>query len=117
MASRAGGWALALSAAVALAVPATARADGACGWPVLRAVCQAERPRPRIDASPRTPHDGAPVVLRGRTTGGGSRLAWDLDGDGAVDDATGAVVTTTFTGGPVAVRETDQFGRTGVDAL
>ena len=99
-------WSIAL-AALALLAPASARADE-----------QADRPMPEIRATPAAPRVGAPVTLTASSPGRGSTLAWDLDGDGAFDDASGATVT--LTAAPVsvaAVRETDQFGRTGTDKV
>jgi PKD repeat protein len=48
--------------------------------------------------SPTQPFTGQTVTLSSTSTGA-TTLDWDLDGDGACDDASGAVVTTTF---PVA---------------
>ena len=99
-----------------LAWPAVARATPPCEWtPTL---CKAPRPAPSVTASTLEPRDGGSLVLTARETGRGSTIAWDLDGDGAYDDAVGETVAATFTGAPaVAVRETDQFGRTGVDSV
>lgn len=52
--------------------------------------------------------------------GGTLRYAWDLDGDGAYDDATGPRPTRTYTrAGPVTVglRVTDPGGATGADTV
>ncbi len=105
-------------AAVLAAVPATARADDPCAS-ATDDLCRAERPLPSIQATPSAPRIGSPVALETGARGRGSTLAWDLDGDGAFDDATGTKAQTTFSvAAPrVAVRETDQFGRTGVAAL
>src|SRR4051794_20150308 len=101
-------------AAVALAFPSLALADDPCAGSDL---CRADRPTPRIDPTPKAPRYVGALVLKVTPTGRGSTLAWDLDGDGAFDDAGGETVRTFFFGTRVAVRETDQFGRTGVDEL
>src|SRR5690349_3871684 len=106
---------------IALLVAAPASADGPCDTEAANtsSLCNAYRPTPWIGATPTAPRIGSPVVLESSTTSRGSTLAWDLDGDGQFDDATGTHVTTTFaaTAPRVAVRETDQFGRTGSASL
>jgi hypothetical protein len=108
---------LTLAAALA-AVPTAARADDPCAT-ATDDLCAAQRPLPVISATPGSPRIGGPVVLEADHSSRGSTLAWDLDGDGAFDDATGEKVTTTFNSAAprVGVRETDQFGRTGSTTL
>src|SRR4051794_38794215 len=101
-------------------MPAAARADDPCATTgaLESSLCRADRPQPELRATPAAPRAGAPVTLTAYSPGRGSTLAWDLDGDGAFDDASGE--TATITAAPVsvvAVREPAQFGRTGADTL
>jgi hypothetical protein len=66
---------------------------------------------------PDSPLAGHPVALIASAFGRGVAYAWDLDGDGAFDDATGERVTTAFNGATarVAVRATDEAGRTATE--
>ncbi len=109
---------LTIAAALLAAVPATSRADDPCAA-ATDDLCAGQRPLPGISARPLSPRAGSPVVLEAGHTSRGSAIAWDLDGDGAFDDATGEKATVTFNGGTprVGVRETDQFGRTGSATL
>src|SRR4051794_16595238 len=83
---------------------------------VKNGTCDASRPAPSISAMPTLPLAGGPVKLTADSPGRGLTYAWDLDDDGAFDDAVGAEATTTFaTAGSkrVRVRATDEDGRTG----
>src|SRR4051795_3405383 len=110
-----------LALVVALLAAAPAAYAGPCDTEAANNsyLCNAWRPTPSIGATPTAPRIGSPVVLETSATSRGSTLAWDLDGDGEFDDATGTKVTTTFNAAParVGVRETDQFGRTGSQTL
>src|SRR4029079_8751966 len=66
--------------------------------------CAARRPVPAIYASPSAPRAGAPVTLSADSPGRGLTYKWDLDHDGAFDDATGAGTPATFTAGNHRVR-------------
>ena len=81
-----------------------------------RGKCDSQKPDPSISTSPSTPRAGAPVQLNADSPGRGLKFAWDLDNDGAFDDATGPSVTRTFTAGDHKVRvlATDEDDRTGV---
>jgi PKD repeat protein len=109
---------LTLVAALA-AMPATARAGGCSSEqgadPGTR--CDVSRPQVAIAATPATPHAGGDVTLRANGSGRGLTYAWDLDDDGAFDDATGAQVTRSFTAGTprVSVRVTDWEDRTAAE--
>src|SRR5690349_8911948 len=86
----------------ALAVPATAAAQGAgddqyaslgCLSPQAdepNGPCDARRPVPAVWLTPASPRAGAPVRLAASSPGRGVAFAWDLDEDGAFDDGTGA---------------------------
>ena len=83
---------------------------------VKRGRCDARRPVPDVSAAPSAPRTGAQTVLNADTGGRGVAYAWDLDDDGAFDDATGPEVATTFatTGNHrVRVKATDEDGRVG----
>jgi trypsin/PKD domain-containing protein len=57
-------------------------------------------PRPQASFSVTPPHAGQPVTLASTSSnpeGSFSVFNWDLDGDGAFDDAAGSTVTRTFT--------------------
>jgi PKD domain len=101
--------------AAALVAAAPAAADACADDPAL---CASARPLPSISASPSAPRIGSPVVLEAGAQDG-SALAWDLDGDGVYDDATGRTVTTTLSGATplVGVRETDRFGRSSTETV
>ena len=96
---------LTLAFAVLAAAPSVAHAQSQ----------DARRPAPVIKTAPIAPRAGAPVVLEAPSPGRGLMYAWDLDGDGELDDATGQKVTTTLGTGthPVRVVATDEDGRTG----
>jgi hypothetical protein len=110
-----------LTAALSLSVPlAPARADGSCDTPqaVDESLCRAARPLPLVWMSVTSPKAGKPVDLVAGSDGRGLTFAWDLDGDGVFDDATGDTVSGhRFAAGyrGVGVRVTDQFGRTGIE--
>ena len=81
-------------------------------------------PQARVTATPTTGKAPLPVQLSaaGSTDPEGAALAyaWDLDGDGQLDDATGATVSHTFaTKGMklVTVRVTDSFGATSTASV
>ncbi|HEY6886529.1 MAG TPA: PKD domain-containing protein, partial [Solirubrobacter sp.] len=99
----------------AVALPAAARADVCDSSVAAVGRCDTRRPSPSMSVSPPAPHAGSPVVLNASSPGRGVSYAWDLDGDGAFDDAVGADVSRTFPAGTatVAVRATDADGRTG----
>jgi hypothetical protein len=77
---------------------------------VRRAVDVANRPPvAAFDVNPSAPHTGDDITLTARGTdpdGGTMQLtsAWDLDGDGQFDDATGDVAHASFLAGPHVVR-------------
>ena len=79
-------------------------------------VLQDKPPVVTLSASPATPAVGAPVTFTATASdpdGTVAAIDWDIDGDGQFDDATGAVVTRSFsTSGSriVAVRATDNAG-------
>src|SRR3954467_3294919 len=110
-----------LALLVALLAAAPAAYAGPCDTEAANNsyLCNAWRPTPSIQATPTAPRIGSPVVLETGAASRGATLAWDLDGDGQFDDATGTKVTRTFNGGTplVGVRETDQFGRAGSATL
>src|SRR5689334_12633172 len=110
-----------LIAAAALLAAAPAASAGPCDTEAANtsSLCNAFRPMPGITATPASPRIGSPVVLESSAASRGASLAWDLDGDGEFDDASGTKVTTTFNAPParVGVRETDQFGRSGSATL
>jgi|GEM_PF-6947392 len=118
--------AAALLSTIALCtVPAAARADDAgCSSasqppPAPGSACDAGRPLPTIAAAPATPLVGATVTLTASSGGRGIGYAWDLDGDGQFDDASGATATTSFASPGahvVAVRATDEDGRSSVSS-
>src|SRR3954454_19818772 len=92
-------------AALAL-LPAVAHADDPCATD-RGDLCRAPRPEPRINAAPSAPRSGSQVKLSVLALGSrDSTVAWDLDNDGAFDDATGLEATTTAGPSPVRVRET-----------
>ena len=100
------------------ATPAGAAETPSCGGAdaVASSLCRADRPMPSFTMSSTAPRAGREVALHATSEGRGVTFAWDLDGDGEYDDATGADVRTSFQAGQrtVGVRATDQFGRTGV---
>lgn len=79
-----------------------------------------------ISHSPTTPNVGETVTLDASGSddgdfGGDSIVSyeWDLDDDGAFDDATGPTASTTYSSGgskTVKVRVTDEFGQTDIAA-
>ncbi len=96
--------------------------DGVAGDTVTRTVTVANRPPvASIAASPDAPLTGDEITLDGRGSGDpdGSIVAgaWDLDGDGAFDDAAGPTATVVFdTAGPhtVALQVVDDSGASAV---
>lgn len=78
------------------------------GAPALNQWLRARVPTLRPTASSKTPRAGTAVTLvanaAGPATGAAEQVAWDLDGDGAFDDATGASVPAVFAPGPRTVR-------------
>ena len=91
---------LVLAAVVAL--PAFAGAGPAVSG--CEALCDGRRPDPAIALSAPAPRAGASVVLSAASPGRGVSFAWDLDGDGAFDDAAGASVVHAFAAGSSLVR-------------
>jgi hypothetical protein len=89
---------------------------------VRHAVDVANRPPvAAFDVNPGAPHTGDDITLTARGTdpdGGTMQLtyAWDLDGDGQFDDATGDVTHASFLAGPhvVRLRVTDGDGASTV---
>jgi secreted trypsin-like serine protease len=75
------------------------------GAPALNAWVNGARPQASFSLTP--PHATLPVTLTSTSSnpeGPFSVFNWDLDGDGAFDDATGSTVTRTFTAaGPVSI--------------
>jgi hypothetical protein len=102
---------LALVAALVAAAPAPARAENPCT--AETSLCENARPMPEIDAAPATPRAGAAISLTAKSPGRGLTFAWDLDGDGAYDDATGSTASPVLAEGTptVGVRATDDAGR------
>ena len=103
-----------------VALPAAvARADDPCATQdaLTTSLCRAPRPLVTISSLPTSPRAGSQVKLQAGSDGRGISYAWDLDGDGAYDDATGDHAAVTFSGGSpvVGVRATDQFGRTATE--
>ena len=84
----------------------------------LPAAAAAERPSASFSFSPGDPRADRPVRFESSSCDPDGRLAsqaWDLDGDGAYNDATGAVVSKTFAStGPheVGLRVTSRDGAT-----
>jgi hypothetical protein len=113
-----------LLAVVLVPSPASAQDPEAPGcssdliW-VKNGRCDANRPVPDIAVTPELPRAGKPVKLTADSYGRGVTYAWDLDGDGAFDDANGGSATTTLGAGThtVRARATDENGRTGSAAL
>ncbi|WP_028067284.1 PKD domain-containing protein [Solirubrobacter soli] len=106
-------------AALAL-LPAAAHAtDDPCRGedPVQIGDCTADRPLVSTTISPVSPRPGDMVTLKASSPGLGVSYAWDLDGDGALTDATGPSVQRAYEIGThtVRVRATDQFGRTALE--
>jgi PKD domain len=101
---------LTLVAALA-ALPAAARAEDPCAADA--SLCENARPMPEIEAAPQTPRAGAAVSLVAKSPGRGLTFAWDLDGDGDYDDATGATAARVLGEGTpvIGVRATDDAGR------
>jgi glucose/arabinose dehydrogenase len=96
-----------------------APAEGA----VHRITYTGQAPNARLTATP----SGGPAPLRVELDASGSTdpesqtlaYAWDLDGDGAYDDATGATIVRTFPTGdfPVRVRVTDSDGMSDTEGV
>jgi PKD repeat protein len=105
--------------AVALAglamLPSAAQAAEPCR--VQPGACQPERPYVTFKLPWDSPQAGHVIELVATASGSGVSLDWDLDGDGAYDDAAGATVHATFAAGQrsVAVKATDQYGRTAIE--
>jgi hypothetical protein len=79
--------------------------------------CRTDRPVPSFWMSSASPKAGRTVDLSATSRGRGVTFAWDFDGDGAYDDATGPYPRQSFAAGPrtIGVEATDQFGRTGTE--
>jgi len=102
-----------LALAFTLALPGLSGAQEGCSSTNSPfGLCDARRPMVDIQAA--SPLAGKPATLSAYSPGRGVAYAWDLDADGAFDDATGPTVRPTFATGThrVAVRATDQDGRT-----
>src|ERR1700754_2507420 len=97
---------LTLIAALA-ALPTAARAEDPCAADA--SLCENARPLPEIAGTPETPRAGAAISLGATSPGRGLTFAWDLDGDGAYDDATGSTASRVLAAGTpvVGVRATD----------
>jgi alpha-tubulin suppressor-like RCC1 family protein len=83
------------------AATATALADGTTAWAGIVATLEADPdvpdPAPAIDAGgPYAADEGAALELNGSAAGSVGSAAWDLDGDGAFDDANGLDPSVTF---------------------
>ncbi len=95
-------------------VAAVALLAFAAALPAVAPARDDARPSPSLRIQPAAPRAGTTVVLSATSPGSGVTHTWDLDGDGAFDDATGAAVTmTAAASGSVAVRSTDAGGRSG----
>ncbi len=92
---------------------APSAAPAACGG-----LCETRRPDPSIALSAPVPRAGAVVALTASSPRLGVTYAWDLDGDGAFDDGSGARVTSSFSAGRsvVRVRAVDEDGRVGEES-
>lgn len=79
---------------------------------VLTPAAQASASPVSIRTVPASPAEGRPVDLIASSQGNGVTYSWDLDGDGAFGDASGATITRTFPVGTqtVSVRATDGSG-------
>jgi len=79
--------------------------------------CDTRRPEPSFYADPGLPRAGSPVRMTAESPGRNVTFDWDLDGDGDFDDTSGPVAVRAFLAGTssVAVRATDEEGRTGVE--
>jgi hypothetical protein len=104
-----------MSVVLALAPAADARSRGALGLPPSQ--CSAPRPYVSMSAPKPSPHASSPISLQADSIGRGVTYAWDLDGDGAYDDAAGASASATLPAGTatVSVRATDEFGRSAAE--
>src|SRR5262245_31586716 len=90
-----------LAAGLALPATALAQVDESAGCDsreqfFKNGLCDAYRPNATIAVSPQLPRVGKPVTFTADSYGRGLTYAWDLDGDGAYDDATGPSVTRTL---------------------
>ena len=110
-----------LAAGLALPAAAPAQVDESAGCDsqtlfFKNGLCDGHRPNPAIAVTPPLPRAGQPVTFTADSYGRGLTYAWDLDDDGAYDDATGPVVKPTLGAGShrVRVRATDEDGRTGL---
>jgi PKD repeat protein len=81
-------------------------------------------PQARVTATPTTGKAPLPVQLSAAGSvdpeGAALAYAWDLDGDGQLDDATAATVSRTYTTKGttrVTVRVTDSFGATSTASV
>ncbi len=78
---------------------------------------EAERPLASIRTAPAVPIEGEPVDFIASSPGRVG-YSWDLDGDGAFDDASGSAVRRTLPMGTrtISVRAADRFGRTSTES-
>ncbi len=67
-----------------------------CAAALLPAAARAQAPVASFGYTPASPLSGQLVTFSSTSTGAITSLAWDLDGDGACDNATGAVAARSF---------------------
>ncbi|HEX5620850.1 MAG TPA: Calx-beta domain-containing protein [Solirubrobacteraceae bacterium] len=72
-------------------------ADSIAAWDQVVKTLEAKHNAPGLDAGgPYTATEGTALTLNGSATGDTGATAWDLDGDGGFDDATGLKPSVTF---------------------